>query len=392
MCVRCLEGEVMRRLVLAMIVFLSAVGGATAEEVRGLWVVRTGLFTPETVDRVVDQAVAGGFNTLLVQVRGRGDAFYRSRVVPRSTLLQGQPADFDPLARILERAHARHLRVHAWVNVLLTAHFGQPVPDVLLQHPDWAMVPRSAARAALGTSGRERLRLIAAASVRSDVEGYYLSPSVPGVGAHLEQVVRELVRRYPIDGVHLDFIRYPTVDFDYSRSALESFASTVPGRRDLLSGPTRDPAAWEEHRRVVLTALADRLSRAARSERKVLVSAAVVASDVEALHQKFQAWPTWVARGIVDAVCPMAYTPDPRLFREQIVQARRYTGAEHGLWAGVGAYRLTIDTIMQDIRSARDAGASGVVLFSHESLDAAALERLRKDAFEPAEVALTSPR
>src|SRR5438045_7242526 len=97
-------------------------------EMRGLWVVRTGLLTPEAVDRVVDAAARAGFNALFVQVRGRGDAFYTSRLVPRSELLRGQPARFDPLGRLLLRARQRGLQVHAWVNVLLTAHFGLPLP------------------------------------------------------------------------------------------------------------------------------------------------------------------------------------------------------------------------------------------------------------------------
>ena len=61
----------------------------------------------------------------VLQVRGRGDAFYRSSLVARSPLLERQPREFDPLARLLARAHARRLQVHAWTNVLLTAHFGQ---------------------------------------------------------------------------------------------------------------------------------------------------------------------------------------------------------------------------------------------------------------------------
>src|SRR5262245_33785272 len=55
-------------------------------EVRGLWVVRTALVTPQEVDRVVDQAAEGGFNALFVQIRGRGDAFYDSKLSPRSVL------------------------------------------------------------------------------------------------------------------------------------------------------------------------------------------------------------------------------------------------------------------------------------------------------------------
>jgi uncharacterized lipoprotein YddW (UPF0748 family) len=377
----------MKVLGVGLLAALISVCAVRADEVRGLWVVRTGLVSPEAVDRVVDQAAAGGFNTLLVQVRGRGDAFYHSQLVPPSPLLHGRNADFDPLARLLDRARARHLQVHAWVNVLLTAHFGQPLPDVLQRHPEWAMVPKSAARAALHARGLPRLRVIAAASSRTDVEGYYISPAAPGVGEHLEHVVRELVHNYPVDGVHLDFIRYPSIDFDYSLAALEGFQRAQGGGGDLLAGPHRSPGAWDDYRRAMLTALADRLAKAARSERpQILVSAAVVPSDTEAQNQKFQAWPTWVSRGILDAVCPMAYTPDPRLFRMQIEQARDLVGT-HNLWAGVGAYRLSVETIVQNIRSARAVGASGVVLFSHESLDAELLQRLKKEAFAPTKVA-----
>ena len=65
-------------------------------EMRGLWVVRTGLTSPESVDRAVDDAARAGFNALFVQVRGRGDAFYSSRLVPRSDLLRGRPPTSIP--------------------------------------------------------------------------------------------------------------------------------------------------------------------------------------------------------------------------------------------------------------------------------------------------------
>src|SRR5262249_32094640 len=99
-----------------------------AAEMRGLWVVRTALMSPASVDRVVDEAQRAGFNALFVQVRGRGDAFYRSDLVPRSELLAPQPAGFDPFARLVERARERGLKVHAWLNVLLCAGLGRPLP------------------------------------------------------------------------------------------------------------------------------------------------------------------------------------------------------------------------------------------------------------------------
>jgi uncharacterized lipoprotein YddW (UPF0748 family) len=363
-----------------------AVPAATspADELRGLWVVRTALVSPGSVDRVVDAAAAGGFNALFVQVRGRGDAFYSSRLVPRSVLLERQPRDFDPLARLISRARARRLQVHAWVNVLLVAHFGQPFPrgHVLEGHPDWIMVPSSEARAALDASPRRRLQLVARAGRRDgDTEGYYLSPSVPAAVDHLEGIVRELVRSYRIDGLHFDFIRYPGPSWDHSRAALVAFRR-VHGSQALLGGPGRDLFGWDEYRRRTVTALASRLSDAARVERPgIVLSAAVAADEAQAVNHKFQDWPGWLSSGILNALCPMTYTPDNRLFVTQVEQALARAGGRQPVWAGIGAYRLDFEGIVEKVQLARRAGAGGVVLFSHESLAPADWRRLRREAF-----------
>jgi uncharacterized lipoprotein YddW (UPF0748 family) len=363
-------------------------------ELRGLWVVRTALVSPQAVDRAVDAAAEAGFNALFVQVRGRGDAFYRSALVSRSPLLERQPRDFDPLARLMARARVRRIQVHAWVNVLLAAHFGQPLPQghVLEKHPDWAMVPKSAATAALVTSDSRRLRLILEAGrAEGDVEGYYLSPSIPRVGDHLEGVVRELVRGYPLDGLHLDFVRYPGPTYDYSRAALEGFRRATGGS-DLLGGPSRNPAAWDDYRRRVLTALTSRLSDAARAERPgLVVSAAVVPDEAQAVHHKFQDWPRWLSAGILTALCPMTYTPDNDLFREQLESARERASRAQPVWAGIGAYRLDVAGIVEKVALARQSGARGVVLFSHESLGPGDLQRLRDEAFPSRRASLAEP-
>lgn len=383
-----------RRLALLVLVaaVVPAVDGA-AEELRGLWVVRTALVSPESVDRVVDDAVAGGVNALFVQVRGRGDAFYASRIVPRSVLLERQPTSFDPLARLMVRARARGLQVHAWVNVLLVAHFGQvrPAGHILDRHPNWIMVPKSQARATFDASPRQRLRMVESAARREgDVEGYYLSPSVPGVVDHLEAVVRELVASYKVDGLHFDFVRYPGPTFDHSRAALVDFRR-VHGTEALLAGPARNAAAWDSYRRRAVTALASRLADAARVERPgIVLSAAVAADEVQAVHQKYQNWPAWLQSGILSAVCPMAYTRDNGVFSNQVETALAHAG-DRAVWAGIGAYRLNLAGIVEKVRLARRAGAGGVVLFSHESLSRADWPRLRLQAFPGAVKAAAFP-
>jgi len=113
------------------------------EETRALWVVRHAISTPGRVDAVVDLAEQMNINTLLVQVRGRGDAFYKSDLAPPAEILEAAPAGFDPLERIVERAHARGLEVQAWINVYLVWSAGAPPHSplhIVNAHPDWISV------------------------------------------------------------------------------------------------------------------------------------------------------------------------------------------------------------------------------------------------------------
>src|SRR4051812_46587218 len=90
---------------------------ASSSETRALWVQRGSLATRESIGALVKAARDHGFNTLLVQVRGRGDAYYLGGVEPRAPELLRQPDGFDPLATVLESGHAAGLRLHPRVNV-----------------------------------------------------------------------------------------------------------------------------------------------------------------------------------------------------------------------------------------------------------------------------------
>jgi hypothetical protein len=77
----------------------------------------------------------------------------------------------------------------------------------------------------------------------------------------------------------------------------------------------------------------------------------------------------WAENGLLDVVCPMAYTTDMLLFTRQVEEAVRRTGAAT-VWAGIGAYRLTPLQTVAFIATARSLGTSGVVLFSYDTMAA----------------------
>ena len=123
-----------------------------------MWVVRTTLTSPERIQQLVKSAADNGFNTLIVQVRGRGDAYYKSRVEPRAIELKDQPATFDPLAVTLTEAHLRGLKVHAWLNTSLLANLDTLPADpthVYNKHPEWLAVPKPVAAELFRVSPRD---------------------------------------------------------------------------------------------------------------------------------------------------------------------------------------------------------------------------------------------
>ena len=209
----------------------------SATEVRALWVTRSSLTTPAGIAALVRTAREQGFNTLLVQVRGRADAYYTTDLEPRSADLARQPGSFDPLAAVLSEAKAGGIRVHAWVNVNLVSSAVElpAAPDHLVyRHPEWLMVPRVIAQevARLDPANPAYMGKIArwTRGQLETVEGLYASPLQPDAAAHIERVLVDLARRYALDGVHLDYSRYPNQQFDYSRFAIAAFRADIRPR------------------------------------------------------------------------------------------------------------------------------------------------------------------
>jgi uncharacterized lipoprotein YddW (UPF0748 family) len=368
---------------------VAARSDAAKAEVRALWVLRTTLTSPESIATLVRSAQEHGFNTLFVQVRGRGDAYYLGAVEPRGSDLLRQPETFDPLATVLQAGHAAGLRVHAWVNVnLVSSAVDLPIAreHIIHRHPSWLMIPRDIAQelAVVEPESPGYVGKLArwTRTQSADVEGLYASPIFPDAADYVASIAADLVKRYPVDGLHLDYARYPNDRFDYSRPAIREFRAWmrtrisdsarrgVDGRDtvDLFAYPDAFPEEWRAFRTARMTALIDRVHAAVKRQRSnITVSAAVAPDAHEAIQRRLQNWSGWLDAGLVDAICPMAYATEPTRFAEQIAAARAAAGA-HPVWAGIGAYRLSPQETIDNIQTARRLGAEGIVLFSYDAL------------------------
>jgi len=357
------------------------------DEVRALWVVRYTMTSEERVRSMVERAAAANINTLIVQVRGRADAFYRSGLEPRGEAIRG-PETFDPLALVIEEAHRHGMAVHAWINTHLvwgpTARPQSP-QHVVNAHPDWLAVPHALGKELAGVDPDDRRyfdRLVEHARANgSTVEGLYTSPSHPGVQDRVHAVWMDLARRYDLDGLHFDYIRFPSANYDFSLGALERFRvwvrpSLTEARFreldnaydvDLYAFVEGEPALWDGFRRAQIRHLVERIHHDVKAlDDRFVVSAAVIADPESAHDDRFQDWPGWLRSGILDVVVPMAYTPDRERFTQLVRAARAAAGSPDRVWAGIGAYMNTPSSTMEMIDIARREGAGGVALFSYD--------------------------
>lgn len=342
---------------------------------RGLWVVRHSLRGPDAIDAVIDTAVDIGADTLFVQVNGRMEAYYRSTLLPTA----GDVApDFDPLDYVIRRAREAGIEVHAWINAftagMLTERPAHP-DHVLNRRPDWVTVDR--AGRSLWDYGWQEAQV--------HVPARMLDPGVPAVQRFVTDVVLEVVDSYAVDGVHLDYIRYPSRRFGYHPESVRRFTdehgfNPMTMEQDAVAFVTthgrdefqRRLGLWDDWRRRQVTSLVADIARAIDSrDRDITFSVAVGADAGDAVAERLQDWPAWLEHGVVDGLVLMAYSADTARVRHQVEEAVVLgRAADLPIYAGVGAYMLNgdADLLRRQLDAVRAAGAAGVSIFSYDTL------------------------
>lgn len=292
---------------------------------KALWVVRDKITTPDAIDALLAAAAARGIVDLVVQVRGRGDAYYSPRLEPRA---QGLAEGFDPLAHLIERGRSTGTRVHAWANVYFVwSHPERRLPrdeaHVVNAHPDWLLRPDGVR--ALDPAGG------------TDWEGIYTDPANTAARRHTITVFADIATRYDVAGIHYDYVRYPQVTY--------------------AGGP-------EDHRHVtdLVRESAARL-RGARPD--LVISAAVFPDPAVARDRVLQRWPDWAADGVVDLLCPMAYRRDSTEVARLLGLARA-AAPRTELWGGLMGYAGEPALLRTQVRAAKDAGCEGAILFQYD--------------------------
>jgi uncharacterized lipoprotein YddW (UPF0748 family) len=292
---------------------------------KALWVVRDKITTKTAIDDLMADAATRGIHDVVVQVRGRGDAYYTSTLEPRA---ESVSADFDPLAHLVRAGAAVGARVHAWGNVFFVwssadGTLPKSREHLVHRHPDWL----------LRTGGVKYLDPVGG----SDWEGIYVDPTNTAAREHTLAVFTDIVSRYRVEGFHYDYVRYPQVT--YASSPDDHAAVTA-----------------------LVAAGAARL-RAARPG--IVISAAVFPDPDVARERVLQRWPDWARDGLVDLLCPMAYRRDTKEVARILGKARS-AAPKTRMWGGLMGYAGEPALLREQVHATADAGCEGAILFAYD--------------------------
>lgn len=315
---------------------------------KALWVGRDRMTSAKAIEDLLADAVERGMRDLVVQVRGHGDAYYRSSLEPRAETIADP--DLDPLGKLVRDAAVVGVRIHAWGNVFFVwSHPQGSLPrdprHVVNAHPDWLLrqpASEGSESAVAVTPEGKRTRPEPTPQYLdpvggTDWEGIYTEPASPAVRAHTISVFEEIVSRYPVAGFHHDYVRYPQ----------ERYASSP-----------------NDH--VHVTKLVEETAARLRAARPSVVVSAAVFPDPEIARDKvLQRWPDWAARGWLDLVCPMAYRRDTAEVA-RLLRAARAAAPNTRMWGGLMGYADEPALLRHQIGAAADAGCEGVILFAYD--------------------------
>jgi uncharacterized lipoprotein YddW (UPF0748 family) len=345
------------KVLLSLLLMLSLSSSVLYCEVRALWVMPWNITNKEQIDEMLFDAYENNQTEVLAEVRYRADAMYIPNKYnsvfnnpdPRSSILKN--TSFDPLDYMIEKAHSYGIQVQAWIVVLNSVQTNKDLAStnhIYKNHSDWIMTD---------TYGN---RMNA-----SNYMGYFIDPGIPEVKNYLINVMLDIVSNYPdLDGIHLDYIRYPAKHLGYSKISVNRFQEFK----------TTNNIEWNDWRILQLTNLIKEFRDLALAiNPNLAITAAVMADAQEAKIHYAQDWISWINNGILDRVYPMAYAKEYNNFH-RVVSYYSDLLPQEKIVIGLRAWQESpkqyydVSRIIEKANLSRQFGFGGIALFSYEGV------------------------
>lgn len=355
-------------------------------EGRALWVesqqdgILSGNYGPKDVREIVDNAKSLGANMLLWLVKARMAHSAPALWYPSEIGLSHEACyEYDSFGDVVKMAHDAGIEVHAYFSVFtegdIAAHTVHGKKPPLAEHPEWAVVDRRGHRSE------------------------FVCASHVGYREYLGSLVQEVMNNYPVDGINLDFIRYPrSACFceNCQRNIKERFSLSLDQTVDLLTAKDFDSLSYDE-----LATVLDRAGAVINyynqnvhetveyihglvknTSPKVKLSAAVFPNPRTSTSQVYCDWVGFSK--FLDFVCPMVYWYSPQYYKQAVSRLQSLMREGTKLYPGISALGIPhplagenvnflpkapdMEYVAELIDIAREVGAPGVAIFQYGTI------------------------
>ncbi|MEL6579615.1 MAG: family 10 glycosylhydrolase [Cyanobacteria bacterium J06621_12] len=343
-------------------------------EVRAMWFDRGTIVKAKSEADLIDifdRMAIAGINTIFFETLNSSYTIYPSEVAPvQNPLVKG----WDPLQAAVKLAHERDMELHAWVwtfaavnkrhNTILDLprhHLG----PVLSQRPEWAMTDHQGSRFHY-SSGK-----------------VFLDPANPEVRGYLQALIGEIAQNYDVDGIHLDYIRYPfqsptgKLTYGYGAAAREKFQHET-GYDPVDLNPYHPLwSKWIEFRTEQVDTFVFEVSQQLKQiDPELILSTAVFPMPRrDRLNKIQQGWEKWVSKEWIDLLVPMTYAQDTeRLNSLASPLLREFRQGKALLLPGIRLLNMSDVVALDQMQLLRGLSTEGYSLFAAENLNSSLID------------------
>ncbi|MEM0050163.1 MAG: family 10 glycosylhydrolase [Candidatus Bathyarchaeia archaeon] len=317
----------------------------------------------EHLENVFSRLAKHGFSKVFLFVKNSdGTVIFRTRNLEVHSTMSD--LDEDPLENAIMIAHDFNIEVHPTFVVFCEGNWrGLEVPS---EPGVW--LSKNLGLAQCDRKGEPILR--------------WADPAKAEVRRHEAELILEVIKNYDVDGIQLDYIRYPEEAegcfCDYCRKTFKELHGIDPRE---VTRPDENMSKWVQWRAWNITSFVEELRLEVKRENaRVKLSAAVFKDYPRCLITVAQDWPLWIKKGMIDFVCPMTYEYDSKVARYLAKNHRAAAGNEAIIYEGLGKKSsqsiLTPREVLEQAEIFKEEGANGVAIFSYSSLNDEDLKNL----------------
>lgn len=339
-------------------------------EIRAVWLDRGTIVKAKSksdLKPLFDRMAEAGINTIFFETINASYPIYPSRVAPeQNPMTKG----WDPLQGAIELAHERNMELHAWAWIFAAANQGHNkilgqeenyLGPVISRNPSWVLKDENGA-------------------VFNRTPGFkkaFYDPANPYVREYLYSLLEEIATNYNVDGIQLDYIRYPFQDshtgqtFGYTAASRHFFKQTygVDPQDIKKSSPTWQ--MWTGFKiQQIDSFVAEVSQRLKRIRPDLIISAAVFPMErSERLKVLQQHWEEWIYSGWVDVIVLMTYALDTGNFEARTQSLQDLAGKNASLIIpGIRLLSVPETETFDQVQSIRNMPSGGYALFAAENL------------------------